>query len=66
MLLRRPHLLATFKGVSPSGTLVHYPGGEFYAIFARASVMEILWLHGRVEQAGCSGGAPWFSDMLGS
>ena len=66
MLLRHPHLLATFKGVSPSGTLVHYPGGEFYAIFARASVMEILWLHGRVEGAGCIGGAPRFSDMFGS
>ena len=64
--MNRPHLLEPCKGVSLSGTLAHYPGGEFYAIFARASVMEILWLHGRVEQAGCSGGAPWFSDMLGS
>ena len=66
MLLRRPHLLATFKGVSPSGTLVHYPGGEFYAMFARASVMEILWLHGRVEGVRCIGCAPRLFDMLGS
>ena len=65
VFLRHPHLLATLGSFCHSAHWYITPEANSMQ-FGQVAVMEIVWLHGRVEGAGCIWDAPWWFYILGS